>query len=216
MSYFNKKLKEREVLIKIIRPCGLAFFFPLLISFVLILGSAFFSYYLIQKGQWGIIVLILISIVGIFYLARTLFVRHFNCLMLTDQRIIRIKQKGFFDHLVSEIELIKICDISYQIKGILGTFFHFGGLYIQAINMTGEPLKIEFEKIKNPERIQELILVFKKQSEEKISKLPKEENRLLTAEEILSKTSTQEIFQLIKKFREEIGEERFSEIIKKI
>jgi len=216
MSYFTKKLKEREILIKIIRPYSLILFLPLLISAILILGSAFFCYYLIQKGIWGITVLILAFLLGLFYLMRTLFVYHFNCLMLTDQRIVHINQKGFFDRLVSEIELSKITDISYRVKGFFGTLFHFGSIQIQASGITTQPFKIEFKKVKEPHKLQELVLILKKQVEEKLSKKPTEENRLLTAEEVLSRTPSQEIFELIKKFREEIGEERFKEIINKI
>lgn len=215
MSYFTKKLKEREVLIKIIKPYSLMFLLSILISFILIIGSAFFFYYLTQKGIWGITAFITIFLLGLFLLIRTLFIRHFNCLILTDQRIININQKGFFDRLVKELELNKITDISYRTKGFLGTLFHFGDIQIQTSDPV-QPIKIEFKKIKNPDKIQELILALKKQSEERNSKLPREDNRLLTAEEILVRTSTQEIFKLIKKFREEIGEKKFDEIINKI
>lgn len=215
MSYFSKKLKEKEVLIRIIRPYSLMLFIPILISAILIIGGAFFSYYLIQKGTWGVVALILIFLFGFYYLIRILFVYHFKCLILTDQRIINIHQKGFFDRWVSELEIIKISDISYRIRGFLGTLFHFGNIQIQS-NDAIQPLKIEFKKLKNPGKIQELILVLKKQAEDKISKLPKEENRLLSAEEISSRTSTQEIFKLIKKFKEDMGEEKFEEILNKI
>ncbi len=216
MNYFNKKLKEREILIKIVKVYCLMLFFPIFISSVLIFGSAFFSYYLFQKGTWGIVVSVFVFFAGIFYLTRTLFVWHYNCLMLTDQRIVAIKQKGFFDRSVSELDLGKISDTSYRIKGFTGTLFHFGVIQIQAVDAANQSLKIEFEKIKNPDKIQELLLTVKKQFEEKISKLPKEETRLLTAEEIIFRTSTQEIFKLIKKFKDDIGEEKFEEILNKI
>lgn len=217
MSYFTKKIKEREVLIKIAKPYFLIYFWLFFISFVLIIGAAFFSYYLIQKGTMGRIALISSFLVGIFILVRALFVRHFNCLMITDQRIIHVRQKGFFDRLVAEIELVKINDISHRIKGFLGTLLGYGEIQIQSADINNQPVsKIEFGQIKHPARIQELILVLKQQIEEKKIRLPQENNCLLTAEEILSRVSTQEVFRFIKIFRKEIGEKKFEEIMNKV
>lgn len=219
MSYFTKKLREKEVLIKIFKSHFIIFLFPFLIGGILALGSIFFSYYLFQKGTIGIILFSIIFLFGIFYLIRTLFIQYFNSLMITDQRIICINQKGFFDRSVKEIELKNIKDSSYRIKGILGTIFHFGNIYIQAGEVEGESLKIEFEKLKDPDKIQDLILTIKNNSKENVNKeedevlKESEGEKNLTAEEIINKTSTQEIFKMIKSFKDEIGEEKFKKII---
>ena len=80
--------------------------------------------------------------------------RHFNCLLITDQRVILYKQHGLFDRQVAEIEYEKIQDVSYHFKGLFQTIFHYGSLKIQILSSESV---IRSEKIPNPQKIQDLI-----------------------------------------------------------
>lgn len=51
--------------------------------------------------------------------------------ILTNQRILNVLQKGFFNTQVSEAELDRIQDVSSEIKGMLQTVFQFGDVTIR-------------------------------------------------------------------------------------
>ncbi len=51
--------------------------------------------------------------------------------ILTNQRILQTKQRGFFSNQMSEAELNRIQDVSSDIKGILATLFGYGNVTIR-------------------------------------------------------------------------------------
>lgn len=51
--------------------------------------------------------------------------------ILTDQRILNIQQRGFFNCQISEAELDRIQDVSSAIKGLWQTMFGFGDVTIR-------------------------------------------------------------------------------------
>ncbi len=51
--------------------------------------------------------------------------------ILTNQRILNVLQKGFFNTQVSEAELDRIQDVSSEIKGMFQTMFQFGDVTIR-------------------------------------------------------------------------------------
>lgn len=74
--------------------------------------------------------------------------------IITNKRIIDIRQNGLFSRTVSEQHLDKIQDISSEIKGFIHTAFNYGNLYIQT---AGEKERVEFNDVPNPERIRDII-----------------------------------------------------------
>ncbi len=56
---------------------------------------------------------------------------HFSVYVLTDQRFIIIKQKGFFHRAVSDIPLNLVQSVNYVIKGIEQTLLGFGTIILQ-------------------------------------------------------------------------------------
>lgn len=73
---------------------------------------------------------------------------YFSVYIATNERLIQIRQKGFFDRQVIGIAHDKIQSINYQIKGVQSTIFHFGTIVVQLF--TGE-LKLKF--IHRPARV---------------------------------------------------------------
>jgi uncharacterized membrane protein YdbT with pleckstrin-like domain len=55
----------------------------------------------------------------------------YSVFIITDQRLIQITQKGFFNRTVADIGLNKIQSINYQVAGIQETLLGFGTILVQ-------------------------------------------------------------------------------------
>lgn len=75
--------------------------------------------------------------------------------ILTTKRLISIQQKGSFYKIVSEAQLSKIQDVSFEIRGFWSSMFDFGTVYFQT---AGKEEKIKLANIEEPKRIQSQIL----------------------------------------------------------
>ena len=78
---------------------------------------------------------------------------HFSVFIITNQRFIQIKQKGFFTRSVSDLGLSQIQSVSYEIAGIQETLLKFGTIIIQTY--VGE---IVIHDIHNPAKVQKQIV----------------------------------------------------------
>jgi len=56
---------------------------------------------------------------------------YYSIFIITEERLIQIKQSGFFDRRVSDISHNKIQSVNYEIRGLQATFFHFGTIIVQ-------------------------------------------------------------------------------------
>jgi len=74
--------------------------------------------------------------------------------IVTNQRLIKCSQLGFFNYRRDETELKKIQDISVKISGPVQTFLHFGNLEVQT---AGTEVKFSFEDLPEPQEIKEII-----------------------------------------------------------
>ncbi len=78
---------------------------------------------------------------------------HFSVILVTDQRMIHIKQKGLFNRSVVDVGLDKIQNINYQVAGLQQTLFGFGTILVQTF--VGD---LVLHKIHHPEKMQEEII----------------------------------------------------------
>ncbi|HSX41342.1 MAG TPA: PH domain-containing protein [Candidatus Saccharimonadales bacterium] len=56
---------------------------------------------------------------------------HYSIYIVTDRRLIDIRQKGFFNRKVSEVGFDKIQSINYHIKGFQAAVLKFGDITVQ-------------------------------------------------------------------------------------
>ncbi len=56
---------------------------------------------------------------------------HYSIYILTDQRLIDIHQKGFFNRQVREVGIDKVQSINYHIKGLQASLLKFGDITVQ-------------------------------------------------------------------------------------
>lgn len=75
-------------------------------------------------------------------------------LVITNQRIIEVEQKGFFDREVSAFRLENIQDITVDIRGIFSSLFDFGDVLIQTASKDKD---FKIARAPHPEELKLLI-----------------------------------------------------------
>ncbi|MBU1663322.1 PH domain-containing protein [Patescibacteria group bacterium] len=75
--------------------------------------------------------------------------------LITSQRIIDIRQEGFFSRTVAELKLSQIQDVTSELKGVLKFIFRFGDVYVQT---AGEVQRFTFRQIPHPEEVRDIII----------------------------------------------------------
>jgi hypothetical protein len=90
--------------------------------------------------------------------------------IITNRRIIDVKQEGFFSRTVAELKISKIQDVASELKGVWQFIFHYGNVYVQT---AGEVQRFVFKEIPNPEKVRDIVI-----------KLVEENKKLHEAEKI--------------------------------
>jgi len=75
--------------------------------------------------------------------------------IVTDERIINIDQKGFFNRDISELKLTKIQDVTSEIVGVIPTLLSYGNIYVQT---AAEKERFKFVQIPNPNEVKNMIV----------------------------------------------------------
>jgi len=75
--------------------------------------------------------------------------------IITNERIVDIKQTGFFRREINELHLREVQDVSARVKGFFSTIFHFGDIFIQT---AGERENFIFVSIPHPYTISKKII----------------------------------------------------------
>lgn len=190
-----ENVKEDEEVLALVRRTPLVVIGPTCLVTVLIIAPFFFLYPLLKIGPVGVLVVITSVLVGMLLGVRTLWVHQLNAFILTATRIVDVDQRGFFHRVVSETTFDKVQDVSYVIKGVAATVFRYGSVVVQT---AGTAANLELNGVRNPQRVQELIL---KLQREATSGKPEDQ---LSADELLA---------MIQKIKSGIGEEQFRRLI---
>ena len=74
--------------------------------------------------------------------------------IITNDRVINIEQRGLFNRVASELHLATVQDVTSEVRGIIGTFFDYGDVFVQT---AGEQKRFEFKSIEHPEKVKEMI-----------------------------------------------------------
>lgn len=75
--------------------------------------------------------------------------------VLTNQRIVSTEQKGLFNRMISELNIIKIEDVTSDVKGFFATFLDYGEVRIQT---AGAQERFFFKQIPHPRQVAEMIM----------------------------------------------------------
>jgi hypothetical protein len=157
MSFYTKNLQENEEVIILLRKSSLAYRWKYIIDFVLFVIPFFFLVPLFDMRMFGKTIFFVLVAIALLYLLRIMILMNFNCLLVTDKRLINYGFKKFFDKKVIEIDLSDVTDISYSSKGVLQNTFNVGSLEITWQIKDKEKL-LTTKFIKNPAKVQRIIL----------------------------------------------------------
>ncbi|HLC99356.1 MAG TPA: PH domain-containing protein [Patescibacteria group bacterium] len=200
-------VRDDEDVRQIVRANPVRYAFPILCSFLLTVGPFFFLYLLLQYRQWGLFIFSFLLVIGLFLTFRTWFLWYRNVFIITNQRLIDIDQKSLFHRVVSEILYDKIQDVSFSIRGVLPTLFHFGTLLVQT---AGKMNTIEFEGIRNPEKMQSTIVRLQAEYAEYAAQHPEHKN--ISENEKLFDNGRDVLRGLVKLW----GKKKFREIVNEL
>ncbi len=75
--------------------------------------------------------------------------------IITSERIIDVRQEGFFSRTVAESKLFQIQDVTSELKGFFQFIFKFGDVHIQTAAEVG---RFIFSQIPNPEKVRNIII----------------------------------------------------------
>ncbi|MFC1597961.1 PH domain-containing protein [Patescibacteria group bacterium] len=80
---------------------------------------------------------------------------HLDIWVVTDQRIVSIEQVGLFNRVISELNMLRVQDVTSEIKGKVQTFLDYGQVHIQT---AGEEARFVFEQVPHPSEVAKVIL----------------------------------------------------------
>ncbi|MDB4992546.1 MAG: hypothetical protein JWL75_791 [Parcubacteria group bacterium] len=99
------------------------------------------------KGLW------LLAIWTAFF---SMLTRHYLTVwIITNVRIVDIKQYGFFNRTVSSFLLMRVQDITTDVSGMLATIFRFGRLSVET---AGKDEEFQMSGIVHPEHLRDVIM----------------------------------------------------------
>jgi hypothetical protein len=83
--------------------------------------------------------------------------------IITNERIVNIEQKGFFNRDISELEFSNIQDVTTEVTGFINTMLNFGDVYVQT---AAERERFVFEQVPDPYGIKGLIMQLHRESKD--------------------------------------------------
>ncbi len=75
--------------------------------------------------------------------------------IITDVRVVDVKQEGLFSRSISEVRLDRIQDISSNTSGFFQTFLKYGNVTVQTAS---ENNKLFFEEIPRPDHVRDVLV----------------------------------------------------------
>lgn len=133
--------KSYEHVVRVVRRHGITFTLYVVIFLAMICVPPI-AYYLFEDAftntlQGPAAIPILIMIGSAYYLALALFFYSFfvefylDCWILTNDRLVDIRQISLFARTVAEVDLYQIQDVSSEVRGFFPTIFNYGNVYLQ-------------------------------------------------------------------------------------
>ncbi len=80
---------------------------------------------------------------------------YLNIQIITSLRIVDIDQVGLFSHTIAELHIDKIEDVTSETKGVLGTMFDYGNVFVQT---AGTKERFQLDNIPHPGQVEKIIL----------------------------------------------------------
>jgi len=153
---------------------GFILFFILLIIFPWMFRDVLFSVFL-NLFNGPIFYPLMLVVISAYCLSIWLFFYfsiidyYLDVWIITNERIIDIRQGGFFSRTISEQLLYRVQDATSEVNGFFPTILKYGNVYAQT---AGTAERFFFKEIPNPEYVRDLIIKLVEKNKE----LHKDEN----------------------------------------
>ncbi len=105
--------------------------------------------------NYGALWLLIWLIVSIFYAIRSWVSWYYTLYLLTNKRIVTVKQVGFFSRSVTDLALSNIQNVNYTQKGMQAMLFGYGTISVETLSGAGG-LKLTY--IHRPQQLQQAIM----------------------------------------------------------
>lgn len=153
--YLSKMLRDGEGVIAIVRRSPFAMLGRIAAVLFFLCAPFFFLVPLFRVEVWGGWIFIIMLFIGCGIAFRSALLYAFNALVMTDERVIDLDQRGLFHRTVSDAAYERIQDVSFTVKGIRQTLFRYGTLSIET---AGSSTRIVVPGIGHPEEVHDHIM----------------------------------------------------------
>lgn len=192
----SKNLKEGERLLRLIRRDVLAQLGPALLAALIVLLDFFLIAFFFAHRPWGVLLFFILLLVGVVLAIRVVLEWQLNALLVTDERIICVRQRGLFSRSVSEAVHANVTDVRFAVKGVLPTMLGLGSLEVQT---AGEGENLRLDGVRRPAELQAMITT-----------------ALRTSRHGGVPLSAQELVSALGRLKEEMGDDAFTKAIAKV
>lgn len=153
-EHITRQLKPGEELVRVVRRHPAVLLPAVTGGGLLLLADFFLLAWWFSRGWWGGLLWLLFFGLAAGWIFRTLYSWSQNVLVLTNQRVIDINQRGVFDRRVAEAPYEKIQDVRYTIRGFWSTILSFGSV---KLHTASHDTDLELTNIRRPLELQQLI-----------------------------------------------------------
>jgi len=159
------KQKQYEKIVHLLRR-DIVTFIPYVFFLIMLLAVEVGIYFLLKSlfpdlflKNVSLAVLYILSFIytlSVWLFFYTAFVNYFlDMWIITNDRIVDIRQMGLFSRTVAELDLFRVQDVTSEAHGIFATMFDFGNVYIQT---AGETERFTFYNVAEPHKIREAVI----------------------------------------------------------
>ena len=157
--------KSFEKILHIVRRHYITFV-PIAVLFMLLILVPVGVYWLISQMFPDLLInppnyQLLILFISLYYLSLCIFFYSYfidfylDIMIITNDRLVDIEQKGLFARTISEVELYQIQDVTSEVEGFFPTLFGYGNLIIQTASAIP---KVTMHDIPNPHTLRQELL----------------------------------------------------------
>ncbi len=148
-------LRPSEDVLKVVRKHGVVYLWQYLLGFGLMIVTAFFIFWLIGKGWWGYLLLVMGMLLGVLMIVRAWFFSYYNITVVTTERLVDISRAGLFREVLSPIGYLDIQDVFVEKRGVWAGMFNFGNIIVKTKN---DQVVILIEKAPTPHLLVDMVL----------------------------------------------------------
>jgi len=162
MRYLGVELHSDEEVKSVVRQYTASLILPFAIAAVLISGAFYLLVPLwgLRLWNWDLHVVGQAIFGAVLFVALIIALRAYvlwrgTMLVITNQRIIDVDRRGFFDRIVSEVPYESLSDVSYRSKGLIEMTAGIGTITFQLYSGNEN---VSFHRLINPARLHKQIL----------------------------------------------------------